>query len=182
VIEVLPTRLPDVRLLRPPVHVDPRGFFLEAYHRDAYAAAGVDVEFVQDNHSRSVHRTLRGLHYQAHPGQPKLVRTARGAIFDVVVDIRPDSATFGQYETFELDDVGHLQVYVPVGFAHGFCVVSDVADVVYKVGSYYDPLQERGIAWDDPEIGIAWPVTAPLLSERDRTNPSLAEAIGRGGW
>lgn len=179
-IEALPTRLSGVRLLRPTLHGDPRGFFLETYHREAYLAAGVEVDFVQDNHSRSVRDTLRGLHFQAHPGQPKLVRAVRGAIFDVVVDIRLDSPTFGDHESFELDDVGHLQLFVPVGFAHGFCVVSDVADVVYKVGSYYDPSEERGIAWDDPEIGIAWPITAPILSERDRGNPRLADAIDLG--
>ena len=174
-LERLSTRLDGLVLLEPAVHADDRGFFLETYGRDAYRAAGVDIEFVQDNHSRSARGTLRGLHYQRRPGQAKLVRAARGRIWDVAVDIRPDSPTFGDWEAVELDDVEHRQLFVPVGFAHGFSVLSDVADVTYKVSSPYDAAEERGIAWDDPALGIPWPVPEPRLSQRDRGHPRLAE-------
>ena len=176
-IEVIPTRLDGPLLLAPVVHGDERGFFVETYVRDTYRAAGIGVEFVQDNHSRSGRDTLRGLHFQRRPGQPKLIRVARGSVWDVVVDIRPGSATFGEWEAFELDDAQHRQVFVPIGFAHGFCVLSDVADVVYKVASPYDAAEERGIAWDDPELAIPWPVEAPIMSDRDRHNPSLRDAV-----
>ena len=173
-VDRLPTRLDGLALLSPRVHADERGFFVETYSRASYREAGVDVEFVQDNHSRSARAALRGLHYQRRPGQAKLVRAARGRIWDVAVDIRPGSPTFGQWEAFELDDISHRQLFVPVGFAHGFCVLSDVADVTYKVSSPYDGAEERGIAWDDPDIGIAWPIDEPILSTRDRSNPRLA--------
>lgn len=176
-VQRLPTRLDGLTLLQPQIHGDVRGFFVETFLRDEYRALGIDLEFVQDNHSRSARGTLRGLHFQRSPGQAKLVRAARGSIFDVVVDIRPGSATFGRYEAFELDDVDHRQLFVPIGFAHGFCVLSDEADVTYKVSSPYDAAEERGIAWDDPAIGIEWPVDAPILSERDRRNPTLADAV-----
>lgn len=175
-VERLPTRLDGPILLQPRVHGDDRGFFVETFLRDEYRDAGIDVEFVQDNHSRSGRGTLRGLHFQRSPGQAKLIRAARGSIFDVVVDIRPGSPTVGQYEAFELDDINHRQLFVPIGFAHGFCVLSEEADVTYKVSSVYDAAEERGIAWDDPAIGIEWPVEAPILSERDRSNPTLADA------
>jgi dTDP-4-dehydrorhamnose 3,5-epimerase len=174
-IERLTTSLDGPILLRPTVHGDDRGFFVETYQRRAYAAAGIDVEFVQDNHSRSTRGTLRGLHYQRRPGQAKLVRAARGSIWDVVVDIRPASPAFGRWESFELDDVEHRQLFVPVGFAHGFCVTSELADVTYKVSSLYDPAEERGLAWDDPNLAITWPLDEPLLSERDRQHRVLAE-------
>ena len=174
-MRTLPTRLEGLVLIEPTVIRDERGFFLESYRRDAYHAAGVDADFVQDNHSRSAVGTIRGLHYQSSPGQPKLIRVARGAIWDVVVDIRRSSPTFGEWEAFDLDDVRHLQLYVPAGFAHGFCVVSETADVVYKVGSYFDPATERGVAWDDPDLAIPWPVPAGRLSERDRRQPLLRE-------
>lgn len=177
-IERLPTRLDGPILLQPRVHGDDRGFFVETFLRDEYRDAGIDVEFVQDNHSRSGRGTLRGLHFQRTPGQAKLVRAARGSIYDVVVDIRPGSPTLGQYEAFELDDVNHRQLFVPIGFAHGFCVLSDEADVTYKVSSLYNAAEERGIAWDDPRIGIEWPVEAPILSDRDRSNPTLRDALG----
>lgn len=172
-MERLPTRLEGLVLLAPSVHADARGFFVETYAAGAWRAAGVDAEFVQDNHSRSGRGTLRGLHYQRSPGQAKLVRAARGRIWDVTVDIRPGSPTFGEWEAFELDDEAHHQLYVPVGFAHGFCVLSDVADVAYKVSAPYDATEERGIAWDDRDIGIGWPVEEPILSDRDRGNPRL---------
>ena len=133
--------------------------------------------FVQDNHARSVRGTLRGLHFQTGLGQAKLVRAARGTILDVVVDLRRNSATFGRNETVELDDVRHHQLFVPVGFAHGYVVLSDVADVCYKVTAYYDPTAERGIAWDDPALGINWRVTDPTLSMRARALPSLASIV-----
>ena len=176
-IERLPTRLDGPILLQPRVHGDERGFFVETFLRDEYRDAGIDVEFVQDNHSRSGRDTLRGLHFQRAPGQAKLVRAARGSIYDVVVDIRPGSPTVGQYEAVQLDDVNHRQLFVPIGFAHGFCVLSEEADVAYKVTSRYDAGEERGIAWDDPTIGIDWPVHAPILSERDRSNPTLADVL-----
>lgn len=171
----LPTTLAGVLLIEPDVVTDPRGFFVETFSRQRYEAAGVPDEFVQDNQSRSNERTIRGLHFQDRPGQAKLVRAARGRIWDVVVDVRRSSPTFGRHEAFELDDVAHRQLYVPIGFAHGFCVLSDVADVAYRVSSYYDADAERGVAWDDPALGIAWPVADPILSERDRLLPLLSE-------
>jgi dTDP-4-dehydrorhamnose 3,5-epimerase len=174
-MNVLPTRLAGPILIEPRVIGDDRGFFLETYRRDPYAALGVDAEFVQDNHSRSVRGTIRALHFQVTPGQPKLVRVARGRVWDVVVDLRRSSPTFGEWEAIELDDERHLQLFVPVGFAHGFCVLSEVADVVYKVGSYYDSTTERGVAWDDPDLRIGWPIDQPVVSDRDRRNPRLAE-------
>lgn len=173
------TALAGVLIIEPPVHGDSRGFFLESYRRDAWVAAGVDADFVQDNHSRSVRGTLRGLHFQSRPGQAKLVRVAHGTILDVVVDLRRTSPTFGDHITVQLDDVRHRQVYVPVGFAHGFCVTSDVADVAYKVDSYYDPDTELGLAWDDPVLGISWPIADPIVSARDAENPTLGELRDR---
>ncbi len=173
-LQRLPTRLDGLVHLEPAVHGDERGFFVETYGREAYQEAGISVEFVQDNHSRSSRGALRGLHYQRRPGQAKLVRAARGAIWDVVVDIRVSSPTFGEFEAFELDDVTHRQLFVPIGFAHGFCVLSLVADVAYKVSSPYNGSEERGVAWDDPDLAIPWPPATPLLSERDRRNPMLA--------
>ena len=177
-MRVTTTRLGGLLLVEPDVFSDERGFFLETYSAPALAVQGLSTGFVQDNHSRSVRDTIRGLHYQVGAGQAKLVRVARGRIWDVAVDIRRDSPTFGSWEAVELDDVEHRQVYVPVGFAHGFCVLSDVADVCYKVSSVYDAELERGLLWNDPAIGISWPVSSPLLSERDRHNPSLAASIG----
>jgi dTDP-4-dehydrorhamnose 3,5-epimerase len=174
----LPTKLDGVVLLEPTVHGDDRGFMLETFSRDAWAELGVDVDFVQHNHSRSAKSTLRGIHFQTEPGQAKLVRCARGEILDVVVDLRRESPTFGQWEAHLLDDVEHRQLFVPVGFGHGFAVLSEVADVTYLVSSYYDPATESGIAWDDPEVGIDWRVTDPLLSPRDRSAPTLAEVRG----
>ena len=168
-------RLQGLIVLEPEVFKDARGFFLETYNATRYRELGIDVEFVQDNHSRSVRGTIRGLHFQADPGQPKLVRVARGSAWDVVLDIRRRSPTFGLWDAFELDDVSHRQLYMPVGFAHGFCALTDVVDVVYKVGSAYDPNTERGIAWDDPDLGIPWPVDRALVSERDGTSPRLRD-------
>jgi len=169
------TRLEGVVLVEPEVHGDERGFLVETYRRDTWAALGVEVEFVQHNQSRSLKDTLRGLHFQTEPGQAKLVRCPRGRIFDVAVDLRRDSPTYGQWEGQILDDEAHRQLFVPAGFGHGFAVLSDLADVSYQLSSTYDPATEAGIAWDDPEIGVEWPVDSPLLSERDKTAPSLAE-------
>ncbi len=176
-MERLPTRLDGLRLLAPKVFGDERGFFVETWRADAWEAAGIPTEFVQDNHSRSRRGTLRGIHFQLHPGQGKLVRVARGRIFDVVVDLRRDSPTFGEWEAFELDDEHGHQLWVPVGFGHGFCVLSEVADFVYKCTNYYDPATEAGISFEDPEVGIEWPLPREelLFSERDRDAPRLSE-------
>jgi dTDP-4-dehydrorhamnose 3,5-epimerase len=173
--ERLPTKLDGLVALEPAVHGDERGFFVETFSREAWAELGVDAEFVQHNHSRSGRGILRGLHFQTEPGQAKLLRCARGAILDVAVDLRRGSPTYGQWEGHVLDDERHRQLFVPVGFAHGFVVLSDLADVNYLVSSYYDPATEAGIAWDDPDVGVDWQVAEPLLSERDRTAPRLAE-------
>jgi dTDP-4-dehydrorhamnose 3,5-epimerase len=178
----LETRIEGLVLIEPRVIADDRGFFFETFRANEYADLGVDADFVQDNHSRSVCGTVRALHFQLEPGQAKLVRAARGAIWDVAVDLRSDSPTYGTYEAFELTDENARQIFVPVGFAHGFCVTSDTADVSYKVSSYYDGATERGIAFDDPTIGIQWPVDEPLVSARDRTNPTLEEIAPELPW
>lgn len=174
----LPTEIDGVVLVEPDVHGDERGFFVETFRAGEFASLGIEVEFVQENHSRSSERVLRGIHMQR--GQAKLVRCARGAIFDVAVDLRPDSPTYKRWEGYELDDVTHRQLLIPDGFGHGFCVLSQEADVLYRVSSYYDPDLETGIAWDDPEISVHWPVTDPILSQRDLNAPSLAEMTGSG--
>jgi len=173
------TRLDGPVLVEPVVHGDERGFFVETFSRDAWAELGIDETFVQHNHSRSGRGILRGMHFQTDPGQAKLVRCARGQIFDVVVDMRPDSPTFGEWEGFRLDDEAHRQILVPVGFGHGFCVLSEVADVTYLVSNYYDPATEAGFRWNDPEIGIEWPVSDPQVSARDDSAPTFAEVTGR---
>jgi len=174
-VKRLETKLEGVALIEPQVFGDKRGFFVETFSLDSWTGLGVDAGFVQHNHSRSSKDTLRGLHFQTHPGQAKLLRCPRGSIFDVAVDLRRDSATYGQWEGHVLDDVNHHQLYVPVGFAHGFCVLSDVADVTYLVSSPYDPETEAGIRWNDPEVGVEWPVDSPLLSQRDQSAPLLSE-------
>jgi len=176
------TELDGVVLIEPEVHRDERGFLLESFREADWRELDVDVEFVQDTHSRSGRGTLRGLHFQTSPGQAKLVRCLRGRIWDVAVDLRRDSPTFGQWAGYELDDDGHRQLFLPVGFAHGFCVLSDVADFAYKLSSYYDPGAEAGIAWDDPDVGVEWPISEPTLSERDRTAPTLAEIADSLPW
>lgn len=171
----LETKLDGVALIEPEVHGDERGFFVETFSAAGWRELGVDVEFVQHNHSRSSRGTLRGIHFQTEPGQAKLLRCVRGEILDVAVDLRRGSPTYGQWEAHVLDDVRHRQLFVPVGFGHGFAVLSDVADVAYLVSSYYDPATEAGIAWDDPDVGVDWQVEEPLLSERDKNAPRLAE-------
>ncbi|MBS1675778.1 MAG: dTDP-4-dehydrorhamnose 3,5-epimerase [Actinobacteria bacterium] len=182
VAQALPTKLDGVVLIEPVVHGDARGFMLESYARQEWADLGVDVEFVQHNHSRSSKGTLRGIHFQTAPGQAKLVRCARGAIVDVAVDLRRGSPTYGQWEAHVLDDEKHRQLFVPVGFGHGFAVLSEVADVAYQVSSLYDPETEGGIAWDDPDVGVDWQVGDPLLSERDKKAPRLAEIADSLTW
>ena len=175
-MKALETRLDGPVLLAPAVHGDERGFFQETYREDAWAEHGIDGPFVQDNHSRSRRGTVRGIHFQTAPGQGKLVRVARGRVLDVVVDLRRDSPTFGEWEAVELDDVEGRQLWIPIGFGHGFCVLSETADFVYKCTSYYDPATEAGFAFDDPDVGIAWPADIELLaSQRDRDAPRLAE-------
>jgi dTDP-4-dehydrorhamnose 3,5-epimerase len=169
------SRLDGLVVIEPPAFGDDRGFLVETYRKDVWREMGIDLEFIQHNHSRSSFGTLRGLHFQLQPGQAKLVRCSAGRIFDVAVDLRRDSPTFGQWEGHELDDQTHRQMFIPVGFGHGFCVLSEVADVDYQLSSYYDPETETGIAWDDPDIGVEWPVEDPLLSERDKAAPRLAE-------
>jgi dTDP-4-dehydrorhamnose 3,5-epimerase len=165
-------------LLEPDLHGDERGFFLESWRAETWAEAGIDNEWVQDNHSRSRRGVLRGMHFAIGNGQAKLVRCGRGAILDVLVDIRRGSPTWGEWEGVELSEDNHRQLYVPVGFAHGFLVTSEVADVLYKLDSYYDAQLERGIRWDDPEVGIEWPGGIDLiLSERDQVAPLLSDVV-----
>ncbi|MDP1847571.1 MAG: dTDP-4-dehydrorhamnose 3,5-epimerase [Solirubrobacteraceae bacterium] len=178
-MRLIDTRLDGLVLLEPAVHGDARGFFVESYRANVWAAHGVADTFVQDNHSRSARGVLRGMHFSVGAGQAKLVRCARGRILDVVVDLRRASPTYGQWESAELDDERARQLYIPVGFAHGFCVLSDVADVVYKCSTYYDGAIERGFRYDDPAVGIEWPADLDLLvSERDRRAPPLAQIAG----
>lgn len=173
-MELLKTRLDGLKLFSPAVHGDERGFFVETFRADTW---DLDAEFVQDNHSRSRRGTVRGIHFQTSPGQGKLVRCARGSVWDVVVDLRRGSPTYGQWEAAELDDTRHLQMWIPPGFGHGFCVLSETADFVYKCTSYYDPATEAGISFEDPDVGIEWPLPREelLFSERDRVAPRLAD-------
>ena len=177
-MEFQPLELPEVILVEPKVHRDGRGFFLETYHQRKFADGGVTAEFVQDNHSYSVRRTLRGLHAQLRRPQGKLVRVVLGEIFDVAVDIRPHSPTFGCWVSEVLSGENFHQLYVPPGFAHGFCVLSETAHVLYKCTELYDPQDEIVIAWNDPRIDIAWPVEGPLLSPRDLAAPKLEDVLG----
>lgn len=161
-------------IIEPDVFPDSRGFFLETYNRREFREAGINLDFVQDNWSRSVKNTVRGLHCQINPGQDKLVRVVSGEIFDVAVDIRRDSPTFGRWEGHRLSVENKRQFFIPKGFAHGFCVISDTADLMYKCTDFYSPKDERGIIWNDPEIGIDWPLDGePILSKRDLASPTL---------
>lgn len=174
-MEITDLNLSGLKRIRPTVFRDDRGFFLESYNEHRYRSFGIDCRFVQDNHSLSKKGTLRGLHYQSSPGQAKLIRVSRGRIFDVAVDLRPDSPTFGKWEGGYLDAESHEQFFVPVGFAHGFCVVSDEAEVLYKVSSVYNPATECGLKWDDPEIAVKWPLSQPNLSQRDVQAESFSD-------
>jgi len=178
-MRLLDTRIDGLVHLEPDVHGDARGFFVESYRANVWARHGIDDEFVQDNHSRSRRGVLRGMHFSIGEGQAKLVRCARGRILDVAVDLRRASPTYGEWESFELDDASGRQLYIPVGFAHGFCVLSEVADVTYKCSTYYDAAVERGFAYDDADVDIAWPQDMALfVSDRDMHAPDLAEIAG----
>ncbi len=178
-MKVETTPLEGVLLITPKVFGDDRGFFMETYNSAKTVDKGVPEIFVQDNHSRSSKGVLRGMHFQYPQWQGKLVRAIAGEIFDVAVDVRAGSATFGEWFGVFLNDENKQQLYVPPGFAHGFCVTSDIADVAYKCTSDYQPQQDTGIRWDDPEIGIKWPVTDPILSEKDCVLPLLKDIVPR---
>ncbi len=171
-MEFVPTHIPDVVLIKPKVFGDSRGYFLETWHESRFAAAGIATHFVQDNHSRSAKWILRGMHYQMRQTQGKLIRVTRGAVFDVAVDMRRSSATFGQWVGMELNDTNHHMLWVPAGFAHGFLTLSDEVDFVYKCTDFYAPQHERALRWDDPQVGIDWPLppgVQPTLTARDAT-------------
>jgi dTDP-4-dehydrorhamnose 3,5-epimerase len=170
--------LPDILVIEPRVFRDDRGFFVETYHAPRYRAAGIDVAFVQDNHSRSARGTLRGLHWQVAPHpQAKLIRVLAGEILDVAVDIREDSPTCGRWTAVTLSADNFRQLFIPVGFAHGVLVLSDLADVEYKCSDVYDPASERGLMWNDPALDIRWPTAEPILSARDRAHPPFTAAL-----
>ena len=184
-MEVLPTPLSGLLMLRPKLFRDGRGWFQESYNRETLLKAGIDTVFVQDNHSLSGRGTLRGLHFQSTPGQAKLIRCTRGSIWDVAVDIRPDSPTFGSHHGVVLREEDPLQILIPVGFAHGFLVLSETAEVQYKCSNVYNAATETGIAWDDADLRVPWPLEGleTVLSERDRKNQSFREfkaALGGG--
>ena len=178
-MELEPTRLPEVVLIKPRVFGDTRGFFFETWHQQDFAAAGISVPFVQDNHSRSVRYTLRGLHYQIEHPQGKLVRVSRGEVFDVAVDFRRSSPRLGQWVGVVLSEANHYMLWVPPGFAHGYLALSEEVDFLYKCTDYYVPRHERAIRWNDPRIGVKWPLpvgVAPLLSSKDTAAPLFAQA------
>ncbi len=177
-MERVESRLEGPILVKPVVHGDERGFFQETYRREVFAELGIPEELVQDNHSRSRHGIVRGMHFQVGQGMAKLVRCARGAIVDVLIDLRKGSPTFGEWEAFELNDENSHQLYCPIGFAHGFCVTGEMADVMYKCSGYYDGSIERGIAYNDPDVGIEWPDVELIPSERDATAPRLRDIEG----
>lgn len=173
------TDIPDVILIEPDVFGDARGFFLETWHREKFRAGGIDMDFVQDNHSRSGRHTLRGLHYQIRQAQGKLVRVIRGEVFDVAVDLRRTSPTFGKWTGEYLSDENKKMLWVPPGFAHGFLVISESADIVYKCTDFYAPEFDRGIRWDDPDLAIEWPLpngVKPILSKKDAAAPLFKDA------
>lgn len=174
-MEVKELSLPGLMLIKPKAFQDARGFFLESYNQNTYNANGIDTLFVQDNHSFSKRGTIRGMHFQSTPGQAKLIRVAHGEIFDVAVDIRPESKTFGRWLGVYLNGEEHHQLYIPIGFAHGFCVTSPEAHVMYKTSSVYNGATEIGFQWNDPHVGIQWPIEQPIISERDQKAPSFQE-------
>ena len=174
-MKITETAIPDVLLFEPTVHGDSRGYFMETFRQSHFAERGIDLEFVQDNQSLSSQGTLRGLHYQLKRPQGKLVRAGAGSLFDVAVDMRRSSPTFGQWRGYTLSDSNYRQIYIPVGFAHGFCVLSETAEFLYKVSEYYSAEKEKGIMWNDRDIAIKWPTSKPILSEKDKTNPALKD-------
>ncbi len=176
-MKVLETVLPGVLIIEPKVFGDARGFFLESYQAERYRQLGIAHTFVQDNHSRSARGVLRGLHFQRSRPQGKLVSVSRGSVYDVTVDINPASPTCGQFVAVELNDENHRQLWIPPGYAHGFCVLSDIADFQYKCTDYYIPEDEGGLLWNDPQVNIPWPIEQPLLSAKDQRNPTLAQLL-----
>lgn len=176
-MQVVPTEIAGVVIIEPRVFEDRRGFFMETYHRARYMEAGIADAFVQDNHSRSTYGALRGLHYQVERPQGKLCRVVRGEVFDVAVDLRRDSPTFGRWTGVRLSEENRRQVYIPPGLAHGFCVLTEIADFLYKCTDYYSPQHERTISWDDPDLAISWPIESPVLSDKDRQGIRFADAI-----
>jgi dTDP-4-dehydrorhamnose 3,5-epimerase len=177
-MQITETKLAGVVIIKPQIFGDTRGFFLESYNHEKYKqVAGIGLPFVQDNRSHSQRGVLRGLHFQKKHPQGKLVSVMQGAVYDVAVDIDPESVTFGQYVGVELSAENHLQLYVPPGYAHGFCVLSETADFVYKCTDYYHPEDEGSLAWNCPEVGIDWPMNGPTLSEKDKNAPKLSEII-----
>ncbi len=182
-MEIRPTRIDGPLLVQPKVHGDTRGFFAETFRENVFADHGVSIEWVQDNHSRSRRGVVRGMHFQTDPGQHKLVRCVRGSIVDVIVDVRRGSPTYGEWDAVELNDENLAQLYVPLGFAHGFAVTSEVADVVYKCSWYYVAETESGFRYDDPEVGIEWPAGLDLQpSQRDIDAPLLSEIADTLPW
>ncbi|MGH7285555.1 MAG: dTDP-4-dehydrorhamnose 3,5-epimerase [Polyangiaceae bacterium] len=175
-MKVTRTPLPGVLLVEPRVFGDARGFFFESFHQDRYAKSGIEATFVQDNVSRSARGTLRGLHFQEPTSQGKLVYVTHGSVYDVAVDVRKGSTHFGKWFGIELNESDHQQIWIPPGFAHGFCVTSETADFAYKCTDYYAPEHERAIRWNDPQLGIAWPVSSPILSSKDAVAPLLRDA------
>ena len=178
-MRVIPAEIPEVLLIEPDVFTDTRGFFLETFHAERYAAHGVPGPFVQDNHSRSVEGTVRGLHLQLTHPQAKLIRVVVGEIFDVAVDVRVGSPTFGNWVGVRLSAESFRQYYIPPGFAHGFSVLSPIAEIEYKCTGIYDPTGQLGLLWNDPALAIPWGVETPVLSDRDRDNPTIREALDR---
>lgn len=176
-MKVTKCSLEGILLIEPSIYTDDRGFFLESFERDRYRELGIAEEFVQDNHSRSARNVLRGLHFTRKKPQAQILTVIRGNIFDVVVDIRNDSPTFGKWMGIELSDEGTRQIYMAHGFAHGFCVLSDYADLHYKVSHQYDSNDNGGLRWNDPEIGIVWPVDSPFVSNRDQNHPLLKDIL-----
>ena len=172
-MNVIKTKIKDLLIIEPKVFGDERGFFYETFQAERYKAAGVNADFVQDNRSRSSRGVLRGLHFQKTKPQGKLVSVSEGEVFDVAVDLRPESNTFGQYESVLLTGENKLQFFVPAGFAHGFCVLSETADFQYKCTDYYDPSDEGGLLWNDDNLAIQWPIEAPLLSDKDKIQPTF---------
>jgi dTDP-4-dehydrorhamnose 3,5-epimerase len=175
-LNVIETSLPGVLLIEPKVYADTRGFFMETYQAAHFRAHGIDAAFVQDNHSRSLRGVLRGLHYQEPNPQGKLVRCTRGALYDVAVDIRAGSPQFGKWTAAELTEENRRMMWLPPGFAHGFCALSEIADLVYKCTAFYEAANDRSILWNDPDLGITWPVAKPALSPKDAAAPRLKDA------
>ena len=168
-MKIIETKLPGVLVIKPKIFNDSRGLFMDIYQRDSYREAGIEYEFVQDSLSKSKKNVLRGLHYQKTKPQGKIVTCTLGSVFDVVVDIKPSSKTFGNYISLNLTENNHKQVWIPSGYAHGFCVLSEVASIQYKLTDFYDPCDASGVVWSDPDLDIAWPIKNPIVSEKDKT-------------